>query len=114
MRIPKIPYWPFLLGPWLAFGIGFALNALVMAVNHGQMPVLTFDCDVNLARWVESGDYLHSCMVSTTHLKALADYIVIPGVGTASPGDFFEWASEWLGAWCLPVWIALVLKNHNE
>jgi hypothetical protein len=35
----KIPYASLLLGPTALFALGFAMNAVVMAANHGQMPV---------------------------------------------------------------------------
>ena len=37
----KIPYWYLLLGPAFLFYLGGLFNLGVMALNHGQMPVLT-------------------------------------------------------------------------
>ena len=106
----RIPYAALLLGPSLLFAIGFALNAFVMAANHGQMPVL----------WPGGGciidpdkDLLHSCMTAGTHLKFLADWIVIRGLGIASPGDFGEWACD-AALWpAITAWVALVIKDRN-
>jgi hypothetical protein len=86
----KIPYWQFLLGPSLAFGLGFLFNALVRAANHGQMPVLwPGGCPPGTM----GDDIIHSCMVAPTRLKFLADWIITHS-GVASPGDFLEWLFE--------------------
>jgi hypothetical protein len=110
VRIPKISYWPLLLGPWLSFGLGLVMNALVMAVNNGQMPVqFPGGCPVGGF----GDDIIHSCMTSTTHLKFLCDWIVIRGVGIASPGDFFEWAWELTWLPMLSTWIGFIIKDQN-
>jgi hypothetical protein len=105
----KIPYWPILLCPWLSYAAGFVLNAIVMAFNGGQMPTLwpggctTFEVDM-----------MHVCMTHASHLKFLADWIVIRDTGIASPGDFFIWAAQYTQDWLLYVWIALVVKDSNS
>lgn len=111
MKFPKIPYWPLLIGPWLSFGVGFTLNALVMAANKGQMPVILPGGDASI---LDPSDLIHCAMTSTTHLKFLADWIVINGLGIASPGDFFEWAYEFTWFPALIAWITLVLKDYSE
>ena len=111
MRFPKIPYWPFLLGPALSFALGFSMNALVMAANHGQMPVLVPGGHCGL---IDPDDFIHSCMTSATHFKILADWIVINHFGVASPGDFFEWFAEQTFVPSLAIWIALVIKDKHK
>lgn len=110
MKLIRIPYWYLLLGPTLLGALGFLLNASVMAANHGQMPVLIpggCGMDVTVA------DALHSCMTATTHLKFLADWLVIKDMGVASPGDFLEWADDAALVPCLAAWIALIFKELN-
>jgi Family of unknown function (DUF5317) len=110
MRLPRIPHWPLLLGPAALFALGFVLNAFVMGINGGQMPVLIpgGGCPIN-----PDADFLHSCMTASTHLKILADWIVIKGIGIASPGDFGEWACDAAFWPALTAWVALVVKDRN-
>lgn len=106
----KIPFAPLLLGPSLSLGLGFTMNALVMAANGGQMPVL-FPGGCEAAK--EYLDFVHSCMTPATRLKFLADWIVMHS-GVASPGDFFLWLSDrtlWPG---LILWAALMIYKSNE
>ena len=104
----KIPYWPLLLGPGLLFGLGFLSNAIVMAVNHGQMPVLwPGGCTPETME----GDLIHSCMTHATHLKFLADWVVIRGFGIASPGDFCEWAYEYIAMPAHLIWALLMIEK---
>lgn len=112
MKLPRIPYWPLLVGPQLLFAFGFLLNAFVMGINHGQMPVLWPGGVCDSSNFIH--DTMHSCMNQSTHLKFLADWIVIKGLGVASPGDFFEWAFESIVGPCYFAWVALIIKNHNE
>jgi hypothetical protein len=109
LKLPKIPYWQLLLGPSLAFGLGFLSNALVMAANHGSMPVL-----LPAGLQLDPDDWIHSVMTSATHLKFLADWIVIRGFGIASPGDFGEWLYEVTFIPALAAWLGLVVRDHNE
>src|SRR5258708_749772 len=89
-----------LAGPQVLFYTGFASNALVMAANGGQMPVLVpggcTDSDVD--RWhgevQREGMQVHTCMTPETHLKVLGDWIVLRGRGIMSLGDALLWASE--------------------
>lgn len=84
------------------------MNAFVMAMNNGQMPVLFPGGD-------QSGytqDTIHCAMTMATHFRFLADWINIRGVGIASPGDFLEWFSDqttWPGIWA---WFALIVNDH--
>lgn len=109
MRIPRIPYWPLILGPWLSLGLGYALNFIVMGTNHGQMPIL---CPPGFE--IDPGDFIHCAMTHATHLKILADWLVIRGLGIASPGDIFEWAGGFAFIPGLSAWLALVLKDYND
>jgi hypothetical protein len=119
MKFPRIPYWYLAIGPYLLVSLGFALNALVMAFNGGQMPVLwPGGCDVMHAvqdAVISAGgsDSLHSCMTHSSHLKFLADWIVIKGVGIASPGDFLEWAYEATYIPAAAIWAAFLIKDCN-
>src|SRR6266849_5376155 len=92
MRLPHIPYWPLLLGPLMSLGLGLSINALVIGVNHGLMPVLAPGCGQG-----ERLGEIWSCMAPSSHLKFLADWIHTPNSGIASPADFLIWACE--GTW---------------
>lgn len=105
----KIPHWLFLAGPTLAMGLGCAMNFIVMAANHGQMPVLIPGGDASLYEQ----DAFHCAMTASSHLKFLADWIVIKDLGVASPGDLSEWlydATLWPG---FIIWATLKLKDSG-
>jgi hypothetical protein len=105
----KIPYWPLLVGPILSFGIGFTLNAIVIAANHGSMPVLVpGGCEPGMI------SEIHSCMTRTSHLKFLADWILVRGIGIASPGDFLELLFDATFMPALYMWMALVIRKFND
>lgn len=107
----KIPYWPLLVVPSLAFGIGFCLNAIVMSANNGQMPVLfPGGCPADGL----GDDFIHTCMTQATHIKFLADWVVIRHLGIASPGDFFEWFHEATFWPSLTAWVALVVSDASK
>jgi hypothetical protein len=110
VKIPRIPYWELLIGPWLALGLGFLSNALVMAANGGQMPVLMPPGFGG----IPADDWIHCVMTAQTHLKFLADWIVIRDMGIASPGDFLEWAYELSVTPLFVAWGALTLKKHHD
>ena len=107
-------------GPTISYGVGFASNAIVMAANQGQMPVLvpggcTNEVKEELASEQErEGLQVHSCMTKETRLKILADWIVIRHVGVASPGDFFEWLGDKTFLPALIVFATLVFKKIFE
>ena len=109
--LPRIPYKWLLLGPTAMFAIGFAMNAVVMAANHGQMPVLVpGGCFPDTM----SEDVIHSCMVAGTHLKFLADWIVVRHYGVFSPGDFFEMVFHETFWPSLVLWIGLIIDHFNK
>lgn len=104
----RIPYWQLLISPASLFALGFLLNAVVVALNGGQMPVLFPGGCGNM-----SADDIHGCMTHTTHLKFLADWILLRGIGIASPGDFLEWAGQMTFMPALVAWIVLIIKKFN-
>ena len=106
----KIPYWKLLVLPFLSLGIGYALNAIVMAANHGQMPVQDW---VHCWNYPADGDFLHSCMTPDTHLKFLADWFRIPGTGWYSMGDLFIMLSDKILDPCLVIWAVLMIKKQD-
>ena len=110
-KLPRVPNWPLLVGPFLLFGLGFLMNAVVMAANGGQMPVLwPGGCSPKAFK----GDIIHTCMTDATHLKFLADWIVINGLGVASPGDFLEWSFNAISMPAVYMWFALAVKESND
>ena len=111
MKFPKIPHALFLLGPVAMMATGFLLNALVVAANGGQMPVLWPGGCTSMV--TDTDDIVHSCMTHATHLTWLADWIVMNHVGVASPGDFFEWAFEASFIPALIAWVVLIIHDHQ-
>lgn len=87
-------------GPSISFTTGFAMNAVVIAANGGQMPVRwPGGCQAEeYQRWKlekpMEGLAIHNCMLPTSKLKFLGDWIVIRHQGVASPGDFLEWGGD--------------------
>jgi len=114
MKLASIPYKTLLFGPALVFGIGFALNALVMAANSAQMPVLVPGNLCASDPTFFGDDLIHSCMTSVTRLKFLADWIVIRGLGIASPGDFLEWLGDTTYWPAASAWVVLVLRDLGK
>lgn len=104
----KIPRWSLVTVPAACFCFGFALNAVVMAANNGTMPVLMSGGHCEL---IDSDDIIHSCWSAGVHLKFLADWIVIRGLGIASPGDFFEWFAGIAVGPALIAWATLILQK---
>ena len=86
-----------IFGPSMLFALGYLMNALVMAANHGQMPVLYPGGGCGPADFW-SDDIVHVCMNAQTHFRFLADWIPMVHRGQldamASPGDFLEMACE--------------------
>jgi hypothetical protein len=114
MKFPKIPYWPLLSGPTILFGVGFLMNAIAVGVNHGQMPVQYPGGSMAGFSSVDSGDVVHCAMTAATHLKVICDWILINGVGIASPGDCLEWAFDATVMPCLYAWAALMIADKNK
>jgi|ERR1700747_3581360 len=104
--IRSVPYYEFLLYPGVSLFVGLGLNALVMAVNGGQMPVqYPGGCGDGFG-----DDIIHSCMTHATHLKFLCDWIVIQS-GIASPGDMFIFLYEFIRWPFLVIWGTLVTRD---
>jgi hypothetical protein len=109
MKLPKIPYWPLLLGPYMLYALGYAMNALVCAVNHAAMPVLPGYIPAPAIG--ADSDTIHVAMTVHTHLKFLADWVVINGLGMGSPGDFLEWSLGYTQIPAAVAWVTLMLKD---
>lgn len=117
----RFPHWKWLFVPTIAFYVGAALNILAITANRGVMPV---HCPQQFwEAWASQGmnilpgytiDEIHSVMKASDHLKFLCDWIVLPRVGIASPGDFFIWAGDYLQIPGLVAYIALVLKDERS
>ena len=117
MKLPKIPYWPLLLGPALMFALGFTLNAIVCGLNGSSMPVQVpagVLAQTGGACLIDPQDWIHHCMTAQSHLKILADWIAINGLGIASPGDFLEWGGEAAMVPAFFMWLACVLRDYQK
>ncbi len=106
----RVPYWPLLLGPTAAYGLGALLNFLALAANGGQMPVLFPGGCANGF----GDDIIHACMTSSSHLKFLADWIIINHLGAFSPGDLLLMLQEVTFRPALFAWVVLVVKDHQH
>ena len=98
-----------LLAPPLLFLVGAALNQIVMAANHGLMPV-----QVQGGCMPGTGDGAgHVCMDANTHLKFLADWIQLH-IGTASIGDTLIWLGDWLWYPAIFLWVGMMLERERN
>jgi hypothetical protein len=102
----KIPYFTLLFGPTISLYTGLALNKLCIAANGGTMPYLTPSC-------VLDSDHLHVCMTGLSHLKILADWIVLPA-GTFSIGDMLIDLGTGTAAYAWIIWAVLMIKHYND
>lgn len=107
----KVPYWYLLALPIICFGVGFALNALVMKANNGVMPVMVpGGCPSDFPN-----DGIHACATSLTHLKFLSDWIYVRSTDSImSIGDFLEKVWYDLHTICSCAWVALMIAKVNE
>lgn len=97
--------------PWALFFLGVAFNVLVITANHGSMPVVV---PVTMGA-VDPGaimDQVHVVWSSSVHLALLADWIQIPWLGVASPGDLLLWLGDWLRLPLASAYIALVITER--
>lgn len=107
-RIPH-PLW--LFGPTLMYVIGAAMNYIVCAFNHGQMPVqYPGGCDGVFA--TATADPFHSCLDAHSRLRVLTDWIQ-GGTSIYSPGDLLILGGLSIFWVCLVVWIVLRIEEHN-
>lgn len=104
----KIPHWYFLFGPTFLYYLGGALNVGVMALNHGQMPVL-MPSDIAAANGF---DERHVLMTAATHFKFFCDWINL-GEGIASPGDLLVWFGDYSASIGAAIWAVLMIKDWN-
>ena len=89
--------------------LGGFFNLGVMALNHGQMPVL-LALDIAIA---QGFDDRHVLMTSATHLKFFCDWLNL-GDGIASPGDLLIWFGQATATMGAAIWAALIIKDHNS
>ena len=113
MKLPRIPYAWIIFTPPALFALGFLLNAIVVAANGGQMPV---HVPGGACRLISEDDIVHTCMTAASHLKILADWILINGSDPriASPGDFLEWSLDQTMFPAFVAWVALIIKDHHD
>jgi uncharacterized protein DUF5317 len=109
LKLPKLPYWYLLVVPFLSPFLGVAINALVMAANHSQMPV-----NMPPGMEIDPSDWVHTAMTAQTHLKFLCDWIVLRGVGIASPADLLIWLGEYTQVPAFFVWLTLIAKDTTK
>ena len=119
MRLP--PYWEIVVTPLFLWCLGAFLNLLVITANMGAMPVIHPH-----VYWMLLGanhvvlppgaltDEVHKVMVHGDHFRFLADWIQIPDVGTASPGDVLIWLGESLKVPAIVAWLTtLTLRTEK-
>jgi len=110
----KIPVWTLAVVPTVAWYVGFLMNAIAVASNHGAMPVqFPIGIDMSVAQLRVAGDLVHSVMTSETHFKFLCDWILIngPSPSIASPGDVLEWFGEATQNYGFAAFVALCLNK---
>jgi hypothetical protein len=106
----RIPYWYLLAVPTFLYYLGGFFNLGVMALNHGQMPVLM---PSDIAAATGGFDDRHVLMTSATHLKFFCDWLNL-GDGIASPGDILVWIGAATTNIGLALWAALMIKDVNS
>jgi hypothetical protein len=106
----KIPHLYLLVVPAAIHYLGILLNALVLAANNGQMPVLyPGGCEVSLTNLL-----IHTCMTSGSRLKYLADWIIVNHTGIISPGDLMIWSGAAMIIPALVAWAVLMAHEHQR
>jgi len=108
MRLHLPRYWYLLLIPPMMPYAGMAMNALVMALNGGQMPVLY---PGGCGNYPDDADLIHVCMTHASHLKLLCDWIVVQ-MGIASPGDMLIFFGEYFSIPALFAWVMMIWHDH--
>jgi Family of unknown function (DUF5317) len=114
------PYWYYLFLPTALYYFGWGLNILATTVNRGTMPVhfsqQYWDMWALAGASIKGGDLVddvHSVMKHSDHLKFLADWIQIRGIGTASIGDFFIYLGSTLQLPGLAAYIACIFEDNK-
>jgi hypothetical protein len=104
----KFPYWYLLAVPTALYYLGSAMNLIVMALNHGQMPV---QISPELVAQMDF-DARHTIMTAQTHFKFFCDWLNL-GEGIASPGDLFIWLGMSCSNMCAAIWAVLMIKDRQ-
>lgn len=113
-----LPYGSILSVPSALLVVGYSLNAIVSALNGGQMPVLwPGGCTPDVV-----SDGIHTCMTQATHLKIFADWIVMHDtdsfgrtqISSASIGDFLMYGYFYTRWPALIAWSALVINDAKR
>ena len=98
--------------PYLVGFLGALMNQLVLATNGGKFPVMGMDDSF-------PADRVHVLMTSASHLRWLADWIVLAqGTVIASPGDLLLMAAIWMIEASPVLWLLFALylvyqRNQN-
>lgn len=109
----RFPHWKILVIPYILLAIGIFFNVLVVTCNQGYMPVAMSSI---MAQGTVPGqviDEIHRAMQHSDHLKALADWIQVPRMMVASPGDALMWLGDWLSGPMFIVWLTLLWRDAN-
>lgn len=93
------------LGAFL-YGLGYVLNSLVLFFNGQRMPVSDPHCVADPT--VLDQDPMHVCMVASTHLKILCDWLHV-GHTIYSVGDLGLYLGGALVALAAPVCLYQIL-----
>jgi Family of unknown function (DUF5317) len=111
----NFPHLGVLVSPYVLLGLGVFLNVLVITANQGYMPVAPSSIIDGMAIGpTHPGlvlDEIHRVMQSSDHLKFLADWIQIPRMSVASPGDLFLWLSDCIRVPSFIVWLTMLWKD---
>lgn len=107
--------WPLLLLPFLIMYAGVGLNQLVIAANHGSMPVAIPPCFADGAAPGAQLDPVHACITPQTHLKLLSDLWITDadgGIAFESVGDMLLMDGMAMAQPLTCVWIGLALACY--
>jgi Family of unknown function (DUF5317) len=88
----------FLVLPYSMFYLGAGLNLLVIACNHGTMPVVVpwgFHAQGLPGAMMDGVHQVYNA--TDVHLAFLCDWIFVPFLdAVVSPGDCLLWLGDWL------------------
>jgi hypothetical protein len=99
--------------PFSLYCFGVFLNTLVMSAN-GSMPVVLPVAELGSHQPGDLLDAAHTAYSADVHLRTLCDWIVIPGIGTASIGDLFLWLGDYLQFPGLIAYFTLIFFGDHE
>lgn len=100
--------WPILFFPLIVMWFGITCNDLATSFNGHRMPVVSDVCETKPE--MISGDYIHICATSKTHLKFLVDRFP-NNEGVLSIGDIFQVESNQLQRPCFFLWVLIAAGN---